>query len=167
MCEYQIHLAAFQETRLIEKNRNPSFGPNYPVISKDRPRDAEGTLTVLDISLMYKEVHIVEDWNLEAQVFKLQAKKQSTTNFYITRRSSCPKCYNASVPQLLADDNAIVIGEAKAHSPLSYSNGPEDNRGASFGEKKFWTQFLHDYNQTRLSFSNTSSSSRYISLSLS
>ena len=67
----------------------------------------------------------------------------------------------ASITQLFAEDNKIVMGDANAHIPLMYSDIAKDNRGVSLGAENTSSDciLMNDHIQTPSPFGNSSSSS--------
>ena len=77
-------------------------------------------------------------------------------NFYIPPRSSCPPGYSASLAELLEPGDALVLGDANAHSQLWNSNIEEDQRGSVLSNEITESTFapLNDDTQTRVPFNS-------------
>ena len=170
LSQNQIHIAVFQETKLRKKSRNPSLGSHYTLIRKDREKEGGGLLIAIHESIQYEEININNDGTLEAMGISVVASssKLRIYNFYIPPRSSCPPGYSASLAELLEPGDALVLGDANAHSQLWNSNIEEDQRGSVLSKEITESTFapLNDDTQTRVPFNSENQlSSPDISLS--
>ena len=158
LSQNQIHIAVFQETKLRKKSRNPSLGSHYTLIRKDREKEGGGLLIAIHESIQYEEININNDGTLEAMGISVVASssKLRIYNFYIPPRSSCPPGYSASLAELLEPGDALVLGDANAHSQLWNSNIEEDQRGSVLSNEITESTFapLNDDTQTRVPFNS-------------
>ena len=85
LAQNEIHLALFQETKLKKQSRNPSLGPLFAIIRKDRPKEGGGLLIAIHESIQYEEVSLNTDGTQEAMCISVVAgtSKLRISNFYI------------------------------------------------------------------------------------
>ena len=131
LAQNEIHIALFQQTKLKKQSRNPSLGPLFTIIRKDRPKEGGGLLIAIHESIQYEEVSLNIDGTQEAMCISVVAgtSKLRISNFYIPPRSSCPLSYTTSLTDLLVPGDALVLGDVNVHSSLWNSNLEEDQRG--------------------------------------
>ena len=127
----EIHIALFQQTKLKKQSRNPSLGPLFTIIRKDRPKEGGNLLIAIHGSIQYEEVSLNIDGTQEAMCISVAAgtSKLRISNFYIPPRSSCPLSYTTSLTDLLVPGDALVLGDVNVHSSLWNSNLEEDQHG--------------------------------------
>ena len=84
-------------------------------------------------------------------------------------RSSCPPSYTASFTDLLVPGDALVLGDANAHSSLWNSNLVEDQRGQLLSNEVTESTYapLNDDTQTRVPFNSLSSDAHFSSPGIS
>ena len=131
LIQNEIHIALFLETKFKKQSCNPSLGPLFTLIRKDRPKKGGGLLIAIHETMQYEEVSLNTDGTQEAMCISVVAgtSKLRISNFYVNPRSSCFPNYTASPSDLLIPGDALVLGDANAHSSLSNSNVEEDQRG--------------------------------------
>ena len=94
--QYQIDVAAIQETKLTSKSKPPKFA-NYTVVRHDRDKDKGGGLMFLvHKDLLFQEIDLrTNDGTLELQAINITSggKEMTIANYYIPPSSSCPRSY--------------------------------------------------------------------------
>ena len=81
--------------------------------------------------IQFSKVNIsLKDNHTEVQAIKLRRKNNITlVNVYIPPSSSCENNFNATLKNLIALDDSIIVGDINAHNPLWHSKLQCDARG--------------------------------------
>ena len=173
LAQNEINIALFQETKLKKQSRNPSLGPLFTLIRKDRPKEGGGLLIAIHESIQCEEVSLNTDGTQEAMCISVVAgtSKLRISNFYIPPRSSRPPSYTASLTDPLIPGDALVLGDANAHSSLWNSNLEEEQGGQLLSneitESTYAPPPLNDDTQTRVPFNYLSSNAHFSSPDIS
>ena len=145
-----VHVAAFQETKLTEFSRAPSFS-DYTFVRQDRTRGGGGGLGFLvHHSLSSRPVQPREDITESLSItIPFENTDLTLTNLYFPPTSSCPG-YTPTLRPFLSP-NTIVMGDLNAHDPFWYDT-TSDPRGESLAGEIDAADFgvLHCSHPTRL-----------------
>lgn len=132
MQKHQLHIGAFQETKLSKTSDIPPIS-GFTLIREDRDTDSGGGLAFLvDHRIQFDEVKIRNpDAHTELQRIRVKTGDRTwlnITNVYIPPVSSCATGFQPALQKALDGDDSLVLGDFNAHDPLWYSS-LSDSRG--------------------------------------
>ena len=136
MEQEHLKVAAIQETKFTCKSK-PVNDPNYTIIRKDRSTNKGGGLAfIVHNSISYKLLNLPNIQNTDplewlAISLKTNNGDMNIINFYIPPTSCCPPGFSPDISGFLEVPNCIIVGDANAHHPNWFSQGPVDTRGRS------------------------------------
>ena len=137
LVNYQVKIAALQETKLYDRSKTPVF-QGYNLIRKDRPTGRGGGLAFLvHDSVRYTDLDVTAlippgDVTLELQGISayINGSYIKIFNIYIPP-SSASTHYAPNLKNILeVDDDALILGDLNAHSEAWFSS-LSDVRGDS------------------------------------
>lgn len=88
-------------------------------------------------ALSYRPLLPTGDSHIEQQGIRITSNGNyiDIINVYIPPQSSCAAGYVASLQNPMNSDDAIILGDINAHSPLWHSKLPRDSRGSQLSEE--------------------------------